>query len=102
MKKKIFLGRKSSTKSKNIRLEKNKIRKLNPDIFNFNINDIFIYQCTYSSFYFRKLEDKNIMKLDANELAFIHKIILDNKNENDDIFVLPFFKTLMENAEKII
>ena len=100
MKKKIFLGRKSSTKSKNIRLEKNKIRKLNPDIFNFNINDIFIYQCTYSSFYFRKLEDKNIMKLDANELAFIHKIILDNKNENDDIFVLPFFKTLMENAQK--
>ena len=98
--KKKFLGCKSSTKSKNIQLEKNKIRKLNPDIFNFNINDIFIYQCTYSSFYFRKLEDKNIMKLDANELAFIHKIILDNKNENDDIFVLPFFKTLMENAQK--
>ena len=101
MKNKISSSLKSLTNSKNNRLEKNKIRKLNPDIFNFNINDIFIYQCTHSSFYFRKLEDKNIMKLNDCEFDFINKIIIDNKIMNKDlIFVLPFFKTLMENAQK--
>ena len=101
MKKNLNSKRKSFTNSKYIRVQKNNIRKLNPDIFSFNLHHSFIYQCTHSSFYYSKLKDKNIMKLNNDEFSFINNIIQNNKFiDRDQIFVLPFFKTLMENVVK--
>ena len=41
------------------------------------------------------------MKLDSEEFSFIKSIIQENKFiDKDQIFVLPFFKTLMEHVEK--
>ena len=101
MKSDLNSRRKSFSNSNYVRKEKNNIRKLNPDIFCFNLQSAFIYQCTHSSFYYSKLKDKNIMKLDSEEFSFIKSIIQENKFiDKDQIFVLPFFKTLMEHVEK--
>ena len=101
MKSDLNSRRKSFSNSNYVRKEKNNIRKLNPDIFCFNLQSAFIYQCTHSSFYYSKLKNKNIMKLDSEEFSFIKSIIQENKFiDKDQIFVLPFFKTLMEHVEK--
>ena len=34
---------------------KNKIRKSNPNIFYFNIDSVFIYECRYCSFHYKNL-----------------------------------------------
>lgn len=83
-------------------LIKNKIRKLNPNIFHFNLQSSFIYEPIYSYIYYNNLSNKNCMKLsndEINKLELIFKSL--PQNEDKTIFVLPFFKAIMDNVAKI-
>ena len=86
-----------------IKIIKNRIRHKNPDIFDFNKNSRFIYQPTYCNYYIHKLKDYNKIKPDSDEFSFLNDLIksLNDKNNNDEILVLPFFKLLLENIKII-
>lgn len=81
---------------------KNSIRKANPDIFHFTKESAFIYEPTHSNHYFQKLTNKNCIKPTKMEVNKLNEIISNQKffEENDNIFVLPSFKFLMENVKK--
>ena len=58
-------------KSKQKRQFKNSIRKKNLSIFHFKTNNSFIYEPLYSSFFYNKLDDKNFIKFNKNEIIFL-------------------------------
>ena len=83
-------------------LNKNKIRRKNPDIFHFSKSSRFIYEPTHSKYYFDKYKNHNIFKHSREEMDYLGGIIKDGKNkkESNKLFVLPFFKDIMDNVLK--
>ena len=85
-----------------IRYEKNRIRKLNPSIFHFNLDSKFIYESRFCSFFYEKLQDKNNMKPKSEDLMFLKDYeknveIQDSKEKDQGIIEVPknifmFFK----------
>ncbi len=83
---------------------KEKIRKLNPSIFFFSINDSFIFQPTLCMNFYDKIEDYNLIKPNDEELEVINlkiKEIESNDNQKKIVYILPSFKAIMENLEII-
>lgn len=94
---------KSTEKASLSNIKKIQIRKLNPNIFHFNSQSVFIYQPVFSNIYFNTLENKNSMKPTQNEIVLLNDIICKNNNQKNEqqIFILPIFKSIMENVHKI-
>lgn len=79
------------------------IRKRNPNIFQYNNNSSFIYESRLSYFFYNNLEIKSLMKPTSEEKKILESLITKspiNSNDNE-IYVLPFFKILMDKIEKI-
>jgi transposase len=79
------------------------IRRLNPSILYFTITDRFIYEPTQSNYFYEELSDKNIVKPQENEINFLDNEIKSLLVESDpkNVYVLPFFASLMDNIKII-
>ena len=79
---------------------KNQIRSENPDIFHFSKFSKFIYEPTYSNYYFNKIRNKNKIKPSDLDKEYLLDIIneINISGDNDKLFVLPFFKLLMDQV----
>ena len=79
-----------------------KIRHSNPNIFNFTINDTFIYEPKYSSIFYNKLNNKNDMKPTEIEVKYLDSLIdkFSLNNNESKLYVLPFFKIIIDNLKK--
>lgn len=95
------MNRRKNYYSSNL-LEKNIIRQENPEIFHFANYSKFIYEPTQSNFYFDKIQNKNIIKPSKEDKEILAHIINEDKviAEDDKLFVLPFFKLLMDRVSK--
>ena len=80
------------------------MRQYNPDIFSFHLNNKFIYESILCDENLLKYNDKNVLKPNKEELDFLETQIntYRERNDNDKIYVLPFFKLLMDNVRKIV
>ena len=79
------------------------IRRLNPSILSFSITDRFIFEPTQSNYFYEDLSDKNIVKPQENEINFLDNEIksLLVESEPKNVYVLPFFASLMDNIKII-
>ena len=93
----------SSLSSCQKRTVKNNIRKNNPNIFEFSIDSHFIYEPIFSDNLFYNLKDNNIIKTTNEENIFLKNIIesIDIQIDDRQIYVLPFFKLLLDNVKKV-
>ena len=68
------------------------------------MNNKFIYESILCDENFLKYNDKNVLKPNKEELDFLETQIntYRERNDNDKIYVLPFFKLLMDNVRKIV
>lgn len=92
-----------SVKLKNKKNLKKLIRQKNPDIFEFTVNSTFIYESRLSYSFYKRLNIKSIMKPSLEEKQILDSLIakpIDNST-GEEMFVLPFFKILLENIKII-
>lgn len=102
--KKVIINKnEKSIKIKNKKNLKKLIRRKNPDIFDYNINSTFVYESRLSYFFYNRLTLKNTMKPSFEEKQILDSLIIQPiTNSNDkEMFVLPFFKILLDNIEII-
>lgn len=94
--------KRNSTYYSSILFSKNHIRSENPDIFHFSKYSKFIYEPSHSNYYFNKIRNKNRIKPSELDKKFLLNIIneINISDDNDKLFVLPFFKLLMEQVSK--
>ena len=90
-----------------IRIEKNKIRNKNPDVFHFNLDSNYIYEPRYCSFFYKKLSNPNSMKPSMKDITNFAKFlelekILDNSdNTKENINIPKYFAEYFINMRPI-
>ena len=87
---------------------KNKIRKLNPSISNFNIQSSFIYEPRYFKYWFDKYENKNSFKPDEESISFLATYInlLNDEHQKEgnkfqEFEIIDIFKDIINKANII-
>ena len=87
---------------------KNKIRKLNPFISNFNIQSSFIYEPRYFKYWFDKYENKNSFKPDEESISFLATYInlLNDEHQKEgnkfqEFEIIDIFKDIINKANII-
>ena len=77
---------------------KNSIRKKNPCLFHFNVDNSFIYEPLYSNFFYNKLTDKNTMKFNNSEIIFLENLLKNSytSKASSIVYVSPFFKQVLQ------
>ena len=83
---------------------KNKIRKSNPNIFYFNIDSVFIYECRYCLFHYKNLIDYNKMKPVQEEINKLKSVIdtcAPKETDNNFVYINPSFYSIIKNIKRI-
>lgn len=82
---------------------KNQIIKKNPSIFSFNSDSSFIYETVKLKHFLIHINDPNCLKPTIDEIHFLkEKIIeiIDEKSNNNLIYISPFFSLIIDNLQK--